>query len=376
MSYPTAYNTLTPEDIQVAVDVLQSGRVTMGSEVDAFEREFAEYVGSKYAVMVNSGSSADFVTMLAAVETGLLKRGDLVSLPAVTWPTQAWACILAGLKVRLLDVDLNTLQAKDALFATHLMGNVAVFDTPPMFEDCCEALGARLNGKHVGTFGHAGAFSFYFSHHITTMEGGMIVTDSEGFADCCRMLRAHGWVRDLRNAETKRVWMQQYDDVDERFLFVGPGLNFRPTEIAAAIGRNQLKRVDEMNRWRNEHFEFIRTHYSMTAADTYAVRADYRAQPAWFAAPFILRPEFDRREVMAHLRDCGIETRPIVGGNLARQPAFRRFFDMSSTPLPNADIVHRQGFYVGLPPHKADLWSVTQSLGWTKAMSKTLAVSV
>lgn len=355
MDFPIAHNTLGAVESESVRSVLASGELTMGKRVDLFEDRFAQYVGAKHAVMVNSGSSADFVMMLAAVELGILKRNQEITMSAVTWPSQAWAALLAGLRICFVDPDIGTLQAP-ADFQVHLLGNPKL-EHAPLFEDCCEALGARWDGKHVGTFGKAGAFSFFFSHHITTIEGGAIVTDDDEFADMCRIIRAHGWARDIRDESSKQALTRIFPG-DQRFLFVGPGLNFRPTEISAALGLLQLQRLDGMIEARNEHYRalaFSRLNFNETST----VYANHRAAPAWFVFPVILKDGLDRQECCSYLSRIGIETRPIMGGNLLRQPAFSAAHwstrVRSAGPLATADRIHRQGFYVGLPPFKTDI---------------------
>lgn len=366
MNYPVAYNTLTEADIESAISTIRSGMFTMGREVEAFEAEFAEYNGSKYAVMVNSGSSADFVMMLAAVELGILHRNSEITMAAVTWPTQAWAALLSGLRIRFVDVNRNTLQAAEPVdFAVHLIGNPQ-FLNRPKFEDCCEALGAKWNGRHVGTHGVAGSFSFFFSHHITTIEGGMIITDDPLFADMCRTIRAHGWIRDLAD-KNRKAWLSDlYDVDDDRFLFIGPGLNFRPTEMSAAIGRSQLKRVDAMNDMRNAHFYRIAGQFTEATGETSQIRSVHEATPAWFCLPFIVRAPLERRPVMQWLKSQAVDSRPIMGGNLMRQPIFSKggywAERVSAGALPVADEIHRAGFYVGLPPQETEIQPLIQAL--------------
>ncbi len=288
-------------------------------------------------------------------------------MPAVTWPTQASACLLAGLKVRFADIDPNTLQmdpnfsitAKTrAIFATHLMGVPSEFNERglPLFEDCCEALGASFNGQKVGTFGVASSFSFFASHHISTMEGGMIVTANPEFAEACRLIRAHGWARDLKHRLNDIDVLSRYGAVqDPRYLFLSMGFNFRPTELQGAIGSVQLRKLDALNESRNQNAKRVSSQFRATNGHTMKpLIANYKAEPAWFALPFVLAEglPYTRKEVCAYLEGYGIDTRPIVGGNLLRHPAFWKF---QSEHLPGADAIHERGFYVGLPPYDDEL---------------------
>lgn len=373
--YPLGYNTWGVEEVLAAVDCLCDRMTTMWSKCEAFEQQFADYVGTKHAVMVNSGSSADLVLMLALRESGRLNRGDEMLIPAVTWPTQVWSAVEAGFKVRLVDIDLSTLNTSvelleaaitpktKAIFLVHLMGNPcqmdAIMDLASrrgliVLEDCCEALGASFDDKRVGAIGLAGTFSFFASHHISTMEGGMITTNDDGLADAFRLMRAHGWARDLKHFNGDVAVLNRYGSKeDPRYLFLGMGFNFRPTELNAEIGRIQLTKLDSMNGLRNKNAAYIADHFRSTNGHFIeGLSTFYNAKPAWFALAFVLRTglPYSRDEICGFLKTNGIDTRPIVGGNLARHPAFWKYRDMLTGPLRAADAVHDRGFYIGLPP--------------------------
>lgn len=368
--YPLGYTTWGVDEVMAALDCLCAQETSMWTRTAAFEYQFADYLSSNEAVMVNSGSSADLVMMLAARETGLLQPGDEILIPAVTWPTQVWSAVLAGFNVRLVDVDPETLNVSvatleaaltpktKALFLVHLMGNPcdmhaigALCDRRGLvlFEDCCEALGASFDGQQVGTFGLASAFSFFASHHLSTMEGGMIATDSPDFADACRQMRAHGWARDLKHRKP-----HVSADDDPRFLFLGMGFNFRPTELQAAFGLIQLQKLETLNAHRKDNASIVSGRFRDGHAHivTPLRETSAWAAPAWFALPFVLREglPYSRKQVMAYLQDNGVDTRPIVGGNLMRHPAFWKYREMAPTSLAGADVIHDRGFYLGLPP--------------------------
>ena len=257
-------------EIDEVMDSLKSGFVTMGEKVARFENEFAAYHGAKYAVMVNSGSSANLVAITAFMEAGWLMPGDEVIVPAVTWSTGIAPLIQNDLVPVFVDADEKTLcmdmaKAKEAvsgstkaLFPAHILGNSCDMSAAKhlakvrglgMIEDCCEALGTTFISKKVGTFGNIGTFSFYFSHHITTIEGGMLLTDNEIFADICRSLRSHGWTRGLACQKERE---NEHPLIDPRFLFIVPGYNLRPTELNAAFGLHQLPRLDQRNAQRSD----------------------------------------------------------------------------------------------------------------------------
>lgn len=368
--YPLAYGTLGADEILAALNCLCNQRTTMWEATEAFEKDFAAYIGTSDAVMVNSGSSADLVMMLAARESGLLSPGDEILIPAVTWPTQVWAAVEAGFKVTMVDVEPETLNTSPeileaaikpktkAIFLVHLMGNPCQMDAIAdiakrhglrIFEDCCEALGAEFNARKIGGFSTASAFSFFASHHISTMEGGMIASSNEDFADQCRMLRAHGWTRDLKHDHNS------YECDDRRYHFLGEGFNFRPTELSAAIGRTQLETLPARNEQRQENALTVKhgVRYQSQKLEPLRVTSE-KAKPSWFALPFVLKEGIDRKWVKSYLQSKGVDTRPIVGGNLMRHPAFmfHRALRNESWSLPGADTIHDRGFYVGLPLDK------------------------
>ena len=262
------------DEVMSALQVLLSQNVTMGARVKEFERAFSDFIGSRHAVMLNSGSSANLVALAILSESVVpngLHPGDEVIVPAVTWPTTVTPIIQAGCVPVFVDIDSETLNLRPesledalsprtrAIFVVHLLGNPVAMERVMDFarerdlwvlEDTCESLGSTVDGKHAGAFGHIGTFSFYFSHHITTVEGGMLVTDDDRLADLARSVRSHGWTRDMKNKEeleSASPW------IDPRFLFVHLGYNLRPMEVQAAFGLVQLERLAEFNEARREN---------------------------------------------------------------------------------------------------------------------------
>lgn len=368
--YPLSRVTYDLDEIAAAVDALCSFETTMGRRVEAFEQRFAQLHGAEHAVMVNSGSSADLIGALLLVdpEVGTLAPGDEVLVPAVTWPTQIDSLLMAGLSVRLVDVDpttlsvdLDDLQAKvgprtRAVSAVHLMGNPCDMDRLlaiceqhelVLFEDCCEALGARWGDQAVGTFGAAAAFSFFFSHHITTMEGGMVLCRDAATADAARLLRAHGWSRNARHRQ-----FEQPSDIDRRYTFLTWGLNVRPTELQGAFGLVQLDRLEGFQQHRRANAERFAKSIAHLDDRCRLMQVQPKAECSWFALPMLLAPELrsERARILSDLEAAGVETRPIVAGNLARQPMTRLFPQIATGDLPGADEVHERGFYLGLHP--------------------------
>lgn len=352
------------EEVTEAVEALLSTYVTMGDRVSRFEAAWARACGCEQAVMANSGSSANLLAWTALVEAGILERGDEVILPAVGWSTTLFPVVQAGLKAVLVDVEPDTLcldpQAARraigprtrAVCVVHLLGCPARMDAVealglPVMEDACAAHGARFQDRPVGALGTVGTFSFFFSHHITTVEGGALVTSDPAVADFARSLRAHGWIREMHDPDR---WIHAHPEIDPRFLFATPGYNLRPTEMAAAFGLHQVDRLPRFVEIRREN------HRQWCEALT-ASRLPLRVFPeppyglhSGFAFPLVLEPEapYERSRLTAFLESRRIATRPISGGNLARQPAVRGLPGVRvAGPLPVADRVHERGFFVG-----------------------------
>ncbi len=372
--YPLSIATYDCEEILAAIDSLCSFRTTMWEKTDKFERQFTQEFGGEEAIMVNSGSSADLLIAFALTnpQSKMLKPGDEILVPSVTWPTQIWAPMMAGLKVRFIDtnpstlnMDLNDLEAKigsktRAISLVHLMGNPCDMDRVQaicqkhnliLIEDCCEALGARFKGKAVGTFGLAGSFSFFFSHHITTMEGGMIICQDQPLSDLFRLLRAHGWARNAKYANPKPE-----EGLDPRYMFLNWGFNVRPTELQAGFGLEQLKRLPGFNAQRLQNVAYFQKYLKRHASMMRLMEVLPGAECSWFALPIMLTPEcpFKKADFLAYLEEQGVETRPIVAGNLARQPVCRLYPELQESDLPGADAVHERGFYLGLHPFEAN----------------------
>ena len=343
------------DEVIGALEALLSTRVTMGEKVRAFEAEWARYCGAAHGVMVNSGSSAVLLMLAALVETGRLRPGDEVLCPAVTWSTSLFPIAQAGLVPVMVDVNERTLcidpdsaaaartERTRAVLGVHLLGQPADLDAFAdllVLEDACGAHGAVYKGRRVGGIGAASAFSFFFSHHISTIEGGMVVTGDEELANALRSLRAHGWVRERSD---RAAWTAACPQIDPRFLFVSPGYNLRPTEIAGAFGLVQARRLPAwLERRRANHADWCRQLGDLVTVFPEAPGTEH----AGFAFPMLV--EGDRASAMAALEARGIETRPISGSNLARQPAFERVPGARTpVPLPVADRVHEHGLFVG-----------------------------
>ncbi|MCC6472863.1 MAG: DegT/DnrJ/EryC1/StrS family aminotransferase [Burkholderiales bacterium] len=368
LRYPLAATTWDEAELEAVQAVLRSGQFTMGETVREFESAFARFVGSRYAVMVNSGSSANLLMIAALVHrnTRPLARGDEIIVPAVSWPTTYAPAYQYGLRLKFVDIDAATLNfdlaalqaaispRTRAVFAVNLLGNPNDFAAIgrllagrgiDLVEDNCESLGATFEGRQAGTFGVMGSFSFYFSHHMSTMEGGMVVTDDEEHYHFLLALRAHGWTRNL--PAVNRVCGTKSDDAfEESFRFVVPGYNLRPTEINAAIGLRQLAKLPEFLRVRRGNARRFRSRFA--DHPSVAIQAEL-GESSWFGFALLLRPggALARSELAARLQAAGVECRPIVAGNFAKNPVMKWFDHEIAGDLPNASWIDSSGLFAG-----------------------------
>lgn len=365
-----AEDTLATSDIDALADWLRTHpRLTQGEQVRAFERAWSAWLGCGDSVMVSSGTTANFA-LLACAARRIGKRQPRVGAAAVTWSTNVTPSLLMGHPVTLFDVDKRTLGvdqeqvctamrrgALDILFVTHLLGLnglsreiVATAEAHGvlLLEDCCESHGAWHGSQRVGTVGLGSSFSFYFGHHMSTIEGGMISTNDLAFADDLRLIRAHGLARESRHFEEHAA---QHPEIDPRFLFLMPGLNFRSTELNAFLGQRQLRRLDERIAIRNLNMQAF---LDGARAAGSAVWTDYAtAGMSSFALPLVSRDAATHRRVRAVVDKLAIESRPVVAGNLARQPMLAGY-DVTVYETPVADHVHTCGLYVGNGHHVND----------------------
>ena len=386
--YRLAADTFGAEEIAAAKAVLDSGQMTMDRNVRAFEAAFAAWVGIEHAVMVNSGSSANLIMADALLRSTSSRRhlepGDEVIVPGLAWPTTVWPLAQLGLVPVFADIDPQTLaidleSARSvvgprtrAMFVIHPLGRAinlpayrAFCDEHEMelLEDCCESLGAHWAGRHVGTAGLAGSFSFYFSHHVSTIEGGMVVTDDPILADDLRGLRAHGWIRDRSD---RAQWIAGYPELDPRFLFATLGYNVRPTEIQGAIGTVQLKRLGDMLAAREFLAGTVRSWLSSSAPWLSLIGGELLDGPkptnrrlrshSWMTLPLRIEPEapVSRQELVRHLEARGVETRPIIAGNLARHPGVTQIRSRAPESMPACDAVLRDTLMIGCHPIQSD----------------------
>ncbi|HAF00042.1 MAG TPA: pyridoxamine 5-phosphate oxidase [Methylophilaceae bacterium] len=368
--FPLATATWKQEELDAMQRVIASGMFTMGEHVKAFERDFAKYVGSNYSLMVNSGSSA-ILLMVAALfytrNTRLrLQRGDEIVVPAISWSTTYYPLYQYGLKIKFVDIDINTLNydlsqlahavtsKTRAIMAVNLLGNPNDFGQIQqiinnrnivLIEDNCESMGAKYHGKHTGTFGVMGGYSTFFSHHISTMEGGIVVTDDEELYQILLALRAHGWTRNL--PKKNLVCSEKSDDpFEESFRFVLPGYNVRPLELEGAIGIEQVKRLPDLIAARRENGKLFQS--AMTNHPDIIIQQEIE-ESSWFGFSLVIRPKskLTRKKLLEKLNYLGFECRPIVAGNFAKNEVIKYFDYEIHGELKNAEHVDRNGLFVG-----------------------------
>lgn len=365
IKYPLSNDTWGKEEYAAIDKVLASGRFTMGENVQAAEREVAKHFGSKYAVMSSSGSAANLLAISAMVYSGKLNKGDEVLVPAVSWSTTYFPIEQLGLNMRLVDIDRHTLnidinklqdaltEKTKAIFAVNLLGNPNDFDKLTAFcnehnlflmEDNCESMGAVYKNKMAGTHGVFGTFSTFFSHHLCTMEGGFTVTDDEELYQYMLSIRAHGWTRNL--PENSKLHTKNENPFYESFCFVVPGYNLRPLDMEGALAVEQIKKLDGFIEQRRKNAEYFK---KTVGQDARFYMQEEIGESSWFGFALILKEaNTERRDfIVSVLRENGIETRPIVAGNFARQPVFNKLNATISGTLENADYVHDNGFFVG-----------------------------
>ena len=363
--------TFGPDEINAALDCLLSTYVTMGPKVKAFEAEFAKAFGWKHAVMVNSGSSANLLAVAALAnpesENGL-RPGDEAIVPALSWSTTVWPLVQYGLVPVIVDIDPNTLNIDPeeieraigprtrGIMIVPVYGNPCDMDSISdicrrhdliLIEDCCESLGATYRGKPVGQFGRAATFSFYFSHHITTLEGGICVTDDFELAELMRILRAHGWIREVEDPDR---WLAKYPGFDRKFLFVNSGYNLRATELQGAIGSVQLQKLDDFVTTRRDNAAWFADQLS-EFSETLSFQTETKnSQHTWFGFPVFVDPNapYTREALTAYLEGASIETRPIICGNIAEQPGMKLYPHRTVGDLSHANNVMRNAFSFGI----------------------------
>jgi CDP-6-deoxy-D-xylo-4-hexulose-3-dehydrase len=370
MKYKLAYSTFSPEEKEAMQKVIESDHFTMGKNVKKFEKEFAKFFGKKYAIMVNSGSSANLIGVASLFyrKKNPLKRGDEVIVPSISWATTYYPLLQYGLRLKFVDIDLNTLnydieKLKKAITTkTKMIVTVSVLGNPNYFEeidklckendiilfdDNCESMGAEYNGKYTGTYGLINTFSTFFSHHISTMEGGLILTDDYEIYCLCKSLRNHGWTRD--QDENSPIYKKKGDDFFESYRFILPGYNVRPTELQGALGLVQLKKLPEFLKIRRENAKYFQEKFKED--ERFIIQKEV-GKSSWFSFTMMVSPKsgLKRENVLKKLKKAGIEYRIITGGCLLEHDVIKYFDYEEFDKITNARYAHYNGWFVGNAP--------------------------
>ncbi len=383
VKYPLATSSWDQAEYDALQRVIQSDQFSMGPEVKAFEEQFARQFGSSHAIMVNSGSSANLLIVAALRYTKndaiRIDEGAEIIVPAVSWSTTYYPLQQYGLKLKFVDIDLATLNydlnalrsavtyQTRAIMVVNLLGNPNDFDaihniidSRPivMIEDNCESMGATYNGKEAGTFGIAGSYSGFFSHHISTMEGGIVVTDDEELYHVMLSIRAHGWTRNL--PKFNHVTGEKSDDpFEESFRFALPGYNLRPLEMSGALGIEQLQKLPDLIKGRRANGQLVQKH--LKDHPRFMIQEEV-GKSSWFGFSLVLRDAIlgDRVAFVQELVAAGFEVRPIVTGNFAKNDVMRYFDYSIHGQLRNADYIDAHGLFVG--NHHYDISAAVDAL--------------
>ena len=364
--YPLLEKGFTTGDIMRGVEVLLSRNITMSNLTKKFENYFAKFIGAKHALMVNSGSSANLLAAFALVNPKKKKRlkpGDKFIIPATCWSTSLWPLVQCGLKPEFVDVSINSycldenLLKKNnktkAIMNIHILGNspniekiqnFAKVNQMFLIEDTCEALGSKFKSKYLGTFGDFGTYSFYYSHQITSGEGGMIICKTKEDYELLHSMRAHGWDRGLGVSSKKN-----------NFNFVNSGFNLRPLDLTAAIGLSQLKRLKNMMKIRVKNRDLIINKIKNSAKwknQFTFFNPTENLKPSWFGLPILINNNYlnNKKKFLKYLNASGIETRPILSGNFLNQPSAKLYkFDSNKKRFKVSQEIEDRGFFIGLP---------------------------
>ena len=372
IKYPLIQKPYNNQDISQAITVLKSKQITMSKITHELEKKFAKYIGSKYALMVNSGSSANLLAAFALVnprKKGYIKNGGEFLIPALCWSTSLWPLVQAGLKPRFVDVNVDNFNIEisdlkkkinkktKVIMAVHVLGNSTNMDELMkivrqnnifLIEDTCESLGSKFGSKHLGTLGDIGTYSFYVSHQMSSGEGGMIVCNSKADYDLLYSMRAHGWSRKSSKVNKK----------DTSFNFINSGFNLRPTDVSAAIGLNQFKRLKKMINTRTENRKKIikRIQNSPRWNNQFSfLKVNNKVKPSFFGLPILVSKRYlgKKKKFLSFLKKKGIETRKIISGNFINQESVKLYgFNNPKNKFPNAQEIDDRGFFIGLHPKK------------------------
>ena len=374
------------KDLSIGVKVLLSGQITMASQTRKFEIEFAKKLGVRYALMVNSGSSANLLATYAAgnpLRKKRFKLGDEVLIPVLCWSTSLWPLVQFGLKPVFVDVDVKTLNVNiidliakisnktKAIMLINIHGNssdlfmvkkIARKKNIILIEDNCEALGSKLKNKYLGTFGDFSTFSFFYSHQITSGEGGMVVCHNDEDYEILFSLRSHGWLGGTRfyprSLKIYNKYAKKNPNLDPRYIFVNSGFNVRPTDIQAAIAHNQFKRLNQLISIRSKNRDSIIKNIISSKKwnnQFTFVSSTLNNKTSWMGLPILLNEKYlsKKKEFINYLDKAGIETRPIISGSFINQPASKLYkLNPKKLLFKNAEKIQNLGFLIGLHTKK------------------------
>ena len=384
--YPLSEDGITNQDINIASKVLKSKQITMSKITRKFEIHFAKKIGSKYALMVNSGSSANLLAVYAAgnlLRKKRLKPGDEVLIPILCWPTSLWPLVQFGLKPIFVDIDKTNLSISDkeiekkitkktkAIMLINALGNCAdLFKIKKIakkkniiiFEDNCESLGSKFKNKNLGTFGDFSTFSFFYSHQITSGEGGMVTCNNKEDYEILFALRSHGWLGGLmsypRNLSSYKKYINKYPKLDPRYIFSNSGFNVRPMDITAAIGLNQFKKLDQFKSSRNKNRSKILN--KLISSKNWKnqfkfIQPRKNLDPSWMVLPILVNKKYKnaKKKFLNYLDKNGVETRPIISGSFNNQPSYKLygFQKYNQKVFKNSQYIQDHGFVIGLHKH-------------------------
>ena len=372
--YPLIENPFSDDDIIKGINVLKSKQLTLSKETKNFEKKFTAKLKSKYSLMVNSGSSANLLALQCLINPyrkNRLKKNDEIIIPTLCWSTSLWPIVQSNLKPVFVDINPKTLNIDEekletkithktkAILLVNVLGNSCDMNkiikikkkyNLILIEDNCESLGSKYKKKYLGTYGDFSSFSFYSSHQISSGEGGMICCKDKNDYNIIKSLRSHGW---SRGTSFENEIYKKNKFLDKRFIFFNSGFNLRPTEVSAAIGHNQFKRMDKLMKIRNINRKkiinsLLNNSYLKNKIDFYY--ENKFVNPSWFGLSIkILIKNFNKNKIIKKLENNGIETRPIISGNFADQPAAKLYGISLNQKFPNTDKVYNTSFFIGLP---------------------------
>ena len=358
-------NALSKNDLKALSNyIFTSPRLTQGKEVEKFEKLFSNWNKSKYSIFVNSGSSANLLIVSTAKELYKWNNDDEIIVPSLTWPTTVNPVIQLGLKPVFIDtnfedlsIDYKELKKKvnkktRAIFLAHILGfpsnirkikKINKEKNIKILEDCCESIGAKVNGKKIGNFGSAGSFSFYWGHHMTTIEGGMVVTNDFKFYNLCKMKRSHGFAREIKRKENKKI-KNKYKNINFNFLFLTDGFNVRSTNLNAYLGIRQLKLLNNFIKTRNDNYNSFLKIINKFKKNFYQIGPTNIKEISSYSFPLVFKDYKKLKKFKDILSKNNVEFRPLISGDLTKQPYLNKFISKKNI---NSKIIHSNGIYIG-----------------------------